>query len=110
MPVIDFGNAKVLKVNPTNGNLVGLRYCHRLRVGLNALTFDQQGNVYISDSFSKESSGKRAPEAAPAVAWVTSALLTTVRAYRGSGANRRRIWPQGVQFALRRQHGQRHNR
>jgi sugar lactone lactonase YvrE len=48
--VIDFGAAKVLQVDPVTGassvfaTVTGA-------AGLNALTFDAQGNVYISDSF-----------------------------------------------------------
>jgi sugar lactone lactonase YvrE len=48
--VIDFGAAKVLRVDPVTGassvfaTVTGA-------AGLNALTFDRAGNVYISDSF-----------------------------------------------------------
>jgi len=73
--VIDFGNAKVLKVNPVNGDsevfatVVG-------GAGLNALTFDKQGNVYISDS-AQGIIWKTGQNGGPATAWVTDEILTT---------------------------------
>ena len=82
--VIDFGNAKVLSVDPTNGNSSVFATVTG-SAGLNALTFDQQGNVYISDSF-QGIIWKTGPGGGPAVAWVTSALLTTT-GVPGFGAN-----------------------
>lgn len=50
--VIDFGGAKVFKVNPFSGaSSVFASVDPTSGAGLNALTFDKQGNVYISDSF-----------------------------------------------------------
>ena len=51
--VIDFGAGQVLSVNPSNGNAAP---CITLpqgtpSPGLNALTFDAAGNIYVSDSF-----------------------------------------------------------
>ena len=43
---------------------------------VNALTFDNAGNVYISDSF-QGIIWKTGPSGGPVVAWVTSPLLTT---------------------------------
>jgi len=82
--VIDFGNAKVLKVNPSNGNSSVFATVTG-SAGLNALTFDQHGNVYISDS-SQGIIWKTGFAGGPAVAWVTSALLTTT-GVPGFGAN-----------------------
>jgi sugar lactone lactonase YvrE len=82
--VIDFGNAKVLKVNPSNGNSSVFATVTG-SAGLNALTFDEHGNVYISDSF-QGIIWKTGPAGGPAVAWVTSALLTTT-GVPGFGAN-----------------------
>lgn len=82
--VIDLGNAKVLSVDPTNGNSSVFTTVTG-PAGLNALTFDQQGNVYISDSF-QGIIWKTGPGGGPAVAWVTSALLTTT-GVPGFGAN-----------------------
>ena len=82
--VIDLGNAKVLNVDPTNGNSSVFSTVTG-PAGLNALTFDQQGNVYISDSF-QGIIWKTGPAGGAAVAWVTSALLTTT-GIPGFGAN-----------------------
>jgi sugar lactone lactonase YvrE len=75
--VIDFGAHQVLSVNPTNGQSVvciTLPSGSQAGAGLNALTFDKLGNVYISDSFqgiiwrfSPQAAGKACGEA---TAWV----------------------------------------
>ena len=76
--VIDFGAAKVLKVNPTTGASTVFMTVTTPpgSTGLNALTFDSSGNVYVSDSFNgiiwKTGSG-----GGVATAWVTDPLLTT---------------------------------
>jgi len=50
--VIDFGRARVLAVNPFSGVAEDFAVVDPTAgAGLNALTFDGQGNVYISDSF-----------------------------------------------------------
>jgi sugar lactone lactonase YvrE len=82
--VIDFGHANVLKVDPNNGNSSVFATVTG-PAGLNALTFDQQGNVYISDSF-QGIIWKTGAGGGPAVAWVTSPLLTTT-GVPGFGAN-----------------------
>ena len=82
--VLDFGQSKVLKVDPANGNSSVFATVTG-PAGLNALTFDQQGNVYISDSF-QGIIWKTGPGGGPAVAWVTSPLLTTT-GVPGFGAN-----------------------
>ena len=54
--VIDFGASQVLSVDPSNGNAA---VCITLKppsnkaglAGLNAITFDKAGNIYVSDSF-----------------------------------------------------------
>src|SRR6266852_3717589 len=48
--VIDFGHAQVLTVNPVSGGS-SVFMTVTGNAGLNALTFDQAGNVYVSDSF-----------------------------------------------------------
>jgi sugar lactone lactonase YvrE len=83
--VLDFGGGKVLKVNPFTGAAsvfadIGTA-CGSFPVcatdpGLNALTFDHSGNVYISDSFNgivwrTNSTG------ASIAPWVQDPLLTT---------------------------------
>jgi sugar lactone lactonase YvrE len=48
--VLDFGAGMVLKVDPKTGNAT--KFAGPIaNSGLNALTFDKQGNVYVSDSF-----------------------------------------------------------
>jgi sugar lactone lactonase YvrE len=49
--IIDFGAGKVLNVDPQNGNSSVFMTPPGTGHGLNALTFDKSGNVYISDSF-----------------------------------------------------------
>jgi sugar lactone lactonase YvrE len=82
--VLDFGQSKVLKVDPANGNSSVFATVTG-SAGLNALTFDQQGNVYISDSF-QGIIWKTGPDGGAADAWVTSPLLTTT-GVPGFGAN-----------------------
>src|SRR5262249_28626873 len=49
--VLDFGAGVVLRVNPANGASTVFSTPTLPGAGLNALTFDKLGNVYISDSF-----------------------------------------------------------
>lgn len=95
--VIDFGGAKVLKVDPVTGasevfatipddpNVPGTP-------GPNVLTFDDAGNVYISDSFqgaiwrTGPVGGTAGPGGKDAALWVATALLRTT-GVPGFGAN-----------------------
>lgn len=61
--VIDSGGSKVYNVNPVNGAATVFMTVTG-SAGLNALTFDAAGNVYVSNSF-RASSGKPDPPAAP---------------------------------------------
>jgi sugar lactone lactonase YvrE len=80
--VIDFGAHQVLSVNPSNGQstvCITLPSGSQAGAGLNALTFDAAGNVYISDSFqgtiwlfSPQAAGKAC---GVATAFVTDPLL-----------------------------------
>jgi sugar lactone lactonase YvrE len=72
--VIDFGAGNVLRVNPYSG--AASVFSPIPGGGLNALTFDKFGNVYISDSF-RGVIWKTAPAGGPAVNWASDALLTT---------------------------------
>jgi sugar lactone lactonase YvrE len=76
--VIDFGNADVLKVDPQNGGASVFMTVPTppASTGLNALTFDAMGNVYVSDSFNGII-WKTGPSGGAATAWVTDPLLTT---------------------------------
>lgn len=71
--IIDFGAGKVLNVDPQTGTS-SVFMTVTGSAGLNALTFDSAGNVYVSDSFQgiiwKTGAGGGA-----ATAWVSNALL-----------------------------------
>lgn len=73
--VIDFGANKVLQVNSVTGassvfmTITGSG-------GLNALTFDEIGNVYVSDSF-QGIIWKTGPGGGAGIPWLASPLLTT---------------------------------
>lgn len=76
--IIDFGAGKVLKTDPFTG-ATSVFTSVGPGSGLNALTFDKFGNVYISDSFQgiiwktpPNGTGNAAP-----TAWITDPLLTT---------------------------------
>lgn len=71
--VIDFGASQVLNVNPQTGASTVFTSVPP-GSGLNALTFDKAGNVYISDSFGGQI-WKTGPTGGAAVVWVKSPLL-----------------------------------
>src|SRR5437899_5675383 len=83
--IIDFGAGKVLKVNPVNGHSDVFTTVTGSS-GLNALTFDSQGNVYISDSF-QGIIWKTGQNGGPATAWVTDAATLTTPGIPPFGAN-----------------------
>jgi sugar lactone lactonase YvrE len=77
--VIDFGAGKVLKVDPhTGGASDFITLANPAGSGLNALTFDHAGNVYVSDSFNG-AIWKSGPSGQLGLAtpWVQHALLKT---------------------------------
>ena len=83
--VIDFGGAKVLNVDPQTGSSSVFMTLPPPPLpppppppspGLNALTLDSAGNVYVSDSF-QGIIWKTGPSGGVAMAWVTNALLAT---------------------------------
>ncbi len=73
--VLDFGNSKVLRVDPATGAATVFATVTG-SAGLNALTFDRAGNVYVSDSF-QGIIWKTGPQGGAATAWVTDPLLQT---------------------------------
>ncbi len=73
--VIDFGGKKVFSVDPVMGSASVFTDIGG-SAGLNALTFDRAGNVYISDSFGG-TIWKTDPTGGVAVPWVTAPLLAT---------------------------------
>jgi sugar lactone lactonase YvrE len=76
--VIDFGGGQVLKVDPVTGSSsVFLTPLNPASSGLNALTFDKDGNVYVSDSFQGVIWKSGPSGAIPATAWASDPLLTT---------------------------------
>jgi sugar lactone lactonase YvrE len=78
--VLDFGAGKVLKVNPHTGASTvfsDIAAQTGLSVGLNGLTFDKSGNVYISDSF-QGTIWRTGPSGGTAKAWLSDPLLTTI--------------------------------
>jgi len=80
--VIDFGGEQVLDVDPHTGNstvfmtLPSTLPHPALGAGLNDITFDRAGNVYVSDSF-QGIVWTTGPHGGVASAWVDSALLRT---------------------------------
>ena len=84
--ILDFGASKVLKVDPVSGaSQVFSDISAGSQPGLNVLTFDRSGNVYVSGSFSGAVYKIGPHGGAPAI-WVQSALLTTT-GVPGFGAN-----------------------
>lgn len=101
--VIDFGAGKVLKVNPLTGAASVFSDIGPAS-GLNALTFDSLGNVYISDSF-QGIIWRTSAAGGPATAWADqpAARHDGRAAFRGkwNGIQQQR------QRAVRSQYGER---
>ncbi len=75
--VIDFGGQKVLRVDPVTGaSSIFTTIPGGAAAGPNALTFDDAGNVYISDSF-QGVIWQAAPTGGAVTSWAASPLLTT---------------------------------
>ena len=74
--VIDFGASQVLRVNPNNGASTVFMTVPPGSHGLNALTFDRVGNVYVSDSF-QGVIWKTGPAGGEAMIWKSDPLLAT---------------------------------
>lgn len=73
--IIDHGGGKVLNVDPASGASSTFMTVTGA-AGLNAMTFDAAGNVYVSDSF-QGIVWKTTASGGAGTAWVTDALLTT---------------------------------
>ena len=73
--VLDFGKSLVLKVDPASGAATVFATVTGA-AGLNGLTFDSAGNVYVSDSF-QGIIWKTGPGGGAAVPWVNDVLLRT---------------------------------
>src|SRR5438477_11213077 len=75
--VLDFGNKRVLSVNPVNGkSKVFTTIPGGAAAGPNVLTFDAAGNVYVSDSF-QGAIWRTGERGGVSTAWAQSPLLTT---------------------------------
>jgi len=75
--VIDFGGQQVLRVNPHSGTShVFMTVPPGPMAGLNDLTFDAAGNVYVSDSF-RGVVWKTGPNGGMGTPWVDDPLLRT---------------------------------
>jgi sugar lactone lactonase YvrE len=77
--VLDFGKSQVLAVDPVTGASTvfsAIPVDPVLGSGLNGLTFDRAGNVYISDSF-QGIIWRTGPNGGAALAWVNDPLLRT---------------------------------
>ena len=75
--VLDFGAGQVLKVDPVTGaSSVFMTPGNTANPGLNALTFDKAGNVYVSDSF-QGVIWKTGSTGGTGTAWAGDPLLTT---------------------------------
>jgi sugar lactone lactonase YvrE len=77
--MLDFGNPRVLEVNPVTGAstvFATIPVSATLGSAPNAMTFDTQGNVYVSDSF-QGIIWQIPPTGGTPVAWVDSPLLRT---------------------------------
>ncbi|HSV23802.1 MAG TPA: SMP-30/gluconolactonase/LRE family protein [Xanthobacteraceae bacterium] len=72
--IIDFGAGKVLRVDPTTGASSEFMTPTLAGAGLNALTFDKFGNVYVSDSFNGII-WKTGPGGGTPTIWSSSPLL-----------------------------------
>lgn len=72
--VIDFGKGRVLKVNPFTGQSSVFMTAPGNNPGLNGLTFDKDGNVYVTDSF-QGTIWKTGPGGGAVTSWVTDPLL-----------------------------------
>jgi len=72
--VLDFGAGKVLHVDPTSGASSVFMTPTAPGAGLNALTFDKLGNVYVSDSFNGII-WKTGPNGGTPTIWSNSPLL-----------------------------------
>jgi streptogramin lyase len=78
--VVDFGAAQVIAVDPETGSSTPFvtlpALPHPGGAGLNDLTFDRDGNVYVSDSF-QGIVWRTGPGGGVATAWVDDPLLRT---------------------------------
>jgi sugar lactone lactonase YvrE len=84
--VADYKGGKVLSVDPKTGDSTVFMTVTGKSPGLNGITLDPAGNVYVSDSH-QGIIWKVGPDGGEASAWVTTPLLRPTRLPPGIGAN-----------------------
>lgn len=95
--VIDYGAAKVLTVDPVTGASSVFMTVTGKHPGLDGLTFDAAGNVYVTDAH-EGIIWKAGKDGGEAIAWVASPLLKPTRPPPAIGANG--LWFNNKQTAL----------
>jgi len=84
--VVDYKEAKVLSVDPRTGASSVFMTVAAKGAGLDGMTFDAAGNVYVTDAH-QGIIWRVGPEGGEASAWVASPLLKPARIPPGIGAN-----------------------
>jgi sugar lactone lactonase YvrE len=84
--VVDYKDGKVLSVDPRTGASSVFMTVTGKNPGLDGMTFDPAGNVYVSDAH-QGIIWKVGPDGGEASAWVASPLLKPTRIPPGIGAN-----------------------
>ena len=84
--VVDYKDAKVLSVDPKTGASSVFMTVTGKAPGLDGITFDAAGNVYVTDAH-QGIIWKVGPDGGEASAWVESPLLKPTRLPPGIGAN-----------------------
>jgi sugar lactone lactonase YvrE len=95
--VIDYGAAKVLTVDPKTGDSSVFMTVTGKHPGLDGLTFDNAGNVYVTDAH-EGIIWRVGPGGGAGTAWVNSPLLRPTRPPPAIGANG--LWFNNKQTAL----------
>ena len=84
--VIDYGAAKVLAVDPNNGGSSVFMTVNGNHPGLDGMTFDSAGNLYVTDAH-EGMIWKVGPAGGAATVWVQCPLLKPTRPPPAIGAN-----------------------
>jgi sugar lactone lactonase YvrE len=84
--VVDYQSGKVLSVNPDTGASSDFMTVAIKNPGLDGMTFDDAGNVYVTDSH-QGIIWKTGPDGGEGLAWVKSPLLSPTRVAPHIGAN-----------------------